>query len=150
MSHLRPGGRSKGRLSLSDLSSFRGPPQIIDELKKRFKTVFDYKDPGISIPPGSRWLGTIFESLRIADIGIPLLSNSYQESGNCVHEGQFMVASQDAGNEKPKVIPIRLYPGDRIPDWIRDIQSLRAWDFPATQALVDAVCGQTPKRAVSL
>src|SRR5208282_2817616 len=26
MSHLRPPGRSKGRLSLSDLSSFRGPP----------------------------------------------------------------------------------------------------------------------------
>src|SRR5580698_3114785 len=27
MSHLRPNGRSKGRLSLSYLSSFRGPPQ---------------------------------------------------------------------------------------------------------------------------
>ena len=27
MSHLRPSGRSKGRLSLSYLSSFRGPPQ---------------------------------------------------------------------------------------------------------------------------
>ena len=27
MSHLRPDGRSKGRLALSDLSSFRGPPQ---------------------------------------------------------------------------------------------------------------------------
>jgi len=27
MSHLRPTGRSKGRLSLSYLSNFRGPPQ---------------------------------------------------------------------------------------------------------------------------
>src|SRR5665213_3933910 len=29
MSHLRPAGRSKGRLSLSYLSSFRGPPQLL-------------------------------------------------------------------------------------------------------------------------
>src|SRR5271166_6597459 len=28
MSHLRPTGRSKGRLSLNNLSSFRGPPQF--------------------------------------------------------------------------------------------------------------------------
>jgi len=30
MSHLRPPGRSKGRLSLSHLSSFRGPPHTVD------------------------------------------------------------------------------------------------------------------------
>src|SRR6202163_2873792 len=28
-SHLRPSGRSQGRLSLSSLSSFRGPPQSV-------------------------------------------------------------------------------------------------------------------------
>jgi hypothetical protein len=40
MSHLRPIGRSKGRLSLSYLSSFRGPPQILKDLSdKHFPNV---------------------------------------------------------------------------------------------------------------
>src|SRR5271165_4677535 len=37
MSHLRPTGRSKGRLSLSTLSSFRRPPQTVISLGRRLE-----------------------------------------------------------------------------------------------------------------
>src|SRR5208282_5582774 len=40
MSHLRPTGRSRGRLSLSNLSSFRGPPQLIGR-GRRMISLFD-------------------------------------------------------------------------------------------------------------
>jgi hypothetical protein len=49
MSHLRPDGRSKGRLSLSYLSSFRGPPQDMPHWLPVDPSRF-HRDVGAALP----------------------------------------------------------------------------------------------------
>lgn len=94
--------------------------RVSAELKKHFQTVFDYRD-GKSIKPGQPWLKEIFDQLATSAVGIPLLSDNYLASGNCIHEAQEMVAHADSG--KMKLIPVRLS-GDKlnIPPWLKNIQ----------------------------
>ena len=107
---------------------------ISTELKKHFQTVFDYRD-GTSIRPGEPWMNEIFKQLSTSAIGVPLLSENYFNSGNCVHEAQEMVASYDS--QKMKVLPIKLY--EQVlnsPPWIQNIQYLRYSDYSAVQDIV--------------
>jgi hypothetical protein len=112
--------------------------EIIAALKRRFQEVFDYRDGDTAIPPGTRWLNTVFERLAVAPIGIPLLSPAYLESGNCRHEAEQMVALADTG--KMQVFPVKLEPGPlALPPWIEAIQYIRRWDHPDADALVSAI-----------
>ncbi len=107
---------------------------ISAELKKHFQTVFDYRD-GKSIRPGQPWIDEIFKQLSASSIGVPLLSEDYFASGNCVHEAQEMIANRDNG--KMKVVPIKLYKEAlNSPSWIQSIQYLR---FPDYRQVADVV-----------
>jgi len=107
---------------------------IINCLKNHYQTVFDYRD-GKSIAPGQPWLAEIFEKLAQSAIGINLLSTSYIESGNCMHEAQQMVAHLDSG--KMKLFPIKLY-SERfdLPEFFGMTQYLRVVDYSNIKDLV--------------
>jgi len=111
---------------------------FIAALKRRFQQVFDYRDKGDSIPPGSHWIETVFQRLSASPVGILLLSPDYFQSGNCMHEGQEMIALADA--KRMTVFPIKLRPGDLpLPSWMTAVQYLRFWDHPETENIVDLV-----------
>jgi len=110
---------------------------IINDLKKRYQTVFDYRD-GKSIKPGQPWLKEIFDKLSESAIGICLLSESYIKSGNCMHEAQQMVACLDSG--KMKLFPIKLYSESIVlPEFLKMTQYLRRVDYPSTNDLVGEI-----------
>lgn len=114
---------------------------ISAELKRHFQTVFDYRD-GQSIRPGEPWMDEIFKQLSSSAIGVPLLSENYFNSGNCVHEAQEMIASRDS--KKMKVIPIKLYKDAlNSPAWIQNIQYLRYTDYPGVQEVVKEIIRRT-------
>jgi hypothetical protein len=110
--------------------------QISAELKKRFQQVFDYRD-GKSITPGEPWIKKIFDQLSAAALGIPLLSNNYLDSGNCVHEAQDMVAQHDAG--KMIIIAVKLLEKVDFKDmtWMRNIQYIHLNRYPDISSMVD-------------
>lgn len=96
---------------------------IIEALKKKFKTVFDYKD-GESIRPGRPWLEEIFGTIARASGGVALLSPNYLASGNCLHEAREMVARRDEG--RLQLLPVRLTAGKLdLPEWLLDTQHAR-------------------------
>jgi hypothetical protein len=106
-------------------------------LKERFQTVFDYRD-GASIRPGQPWLEEIFTQLSASAVGIPLLSATYVESGNCLHEMREMVARRDG--KTMAVIPIKIDPDlAEVPSFVGDTQYLRRWDYGDPMAVVDAI-----------
>lgn len=107
------------------------------ELKKHFKTVFDYRD-GTSIRPGQPWINEIFKQLSSSAIGIPLLSEDYFVSGNCLHEAQEMIANRDSG--KMNIVPIKLYKDAlNLPPWMQNIQYLRFTDYAKTEDAVKEI-----------
>lgn len=110
---------------------------ISAELKKRFQRVFDYKD-GESITPGEPWINEIFDKLSGSKLGIPLVTASYLESGNCVHEAQEMIALRDSN--KISVIPLKLYEEKiETPSWMRSRQYMHYYDYPDVKSLVDKI-----------
>lgn len=113
--------------------------ELIAALNRRFQEVFDYRDGGgSSIPPGTRWMDTVFDRLAAAPIGIPLISEAYLASGNCRHEAEQMVAYNDAG--RMTIIPLKLEPGTlELPPWIGAIQYLRRWEHPNADSVVAAL-----------
>lgn len=114
---------------------------ISSELKKHFQTVFDYRD-GQSIRPGEPWMNEIFKQLSSSAIGIPLLSENYFNSGNCVHEAQEIIASHDS--HKMKVLAIKLYKDAlNLPPWMQNLQYLRYTDYPGVQEVVKAIIQYT-------
>jgi hypothetical protein len=116
---------------------------LIAALKRRFQQVFDYRDKGASIPPGSHWIETVFQRLSTSPVGIILLSPDYFESGNCVHEGQEMIALTDA--KRMTVFPIKLRPGDlALPPWMTVLQYLRYWEYSDAVKMVDVVVAGMP------
>lgn len=98
--------------------------QISAALKKRFEKVFDYKD-GESIRPGMPWLDDIFDRLSAAAVFVPLLSNAYFQSGNCLHEAEKAVQIRDgsAGTGRLRIIPVKL-DGEKLdlPPWFTSLQ----------------------------
>lgn len=107
------------------------------ELKKHFQTVFDYRD-GESIRPGQPWMNEIFKQLSSSAIGVPLLSENYIASGNCLHEAQEMIANYDSGNMK--VLPIKLYKDPLTPPpWLQSLQYLRYPDYAKTEDVVKEI-----------
>jgi hypothetical protein len=116
---------------------------LIAALKARIQQVFDYRDKAESIPPGTHWIETVFERLAAAPIGIALLSPDYFLSGNCVHEGQQMVALSDA--KRMTVFPIKLYAGNLASlSWLTAIQYLRYSEYASAAAAVDTIIAQLP------
>ena len=100
--------------------------QISTLLKRRFQEVFDYRD-GESITPGQPWLKEIFDQLAKSALGIPLLSENYLNSRNCLHEAEEMVARQDSG--KMIVIPVKLDSDPlELPTWMQNSQYLRIYE----------------------
>jgi hypothetical protein len=112
--------------------------EISASFKKYFQKVFDYRD-GESITPGQPWLQNIFEQLSASAIGISLFSDTYFESGNCVHEAQQMVAKSDSG--KMKLFPIKLYtdPLKEVPSFYESIQYLRRSEFTNTDEIAKKI-----------
>ena len=110
---------------------------ISSELKKRFQRVFDYRD-GASITPGEPWIKEIFDKLSGSKLGIPLVTSSYLESGNCAHEAQEMIALRDSN--KISVIPLKLYKEKiETPSWMRNRQYMHYYDYPDLKSLVDMI-----------
>lgn len=111
--------------------------RISSELKKRFQNVFDYRD-GESITPGQPWLQGIFDKLAGSAIGIPLLSESYLKSGNCMHEAQEMIAKRDSN--QMAVVPVKLHRSElELPTWMRNVQYLDAADHPDAAVTVEKI-----------
>ncbi len=107
-------------------------------LRKRFQTVFDYRDGGQSIEPGRSWMEEIFVKLDRSAVGILMLSQAYLKSGNCAHEARSVIAARDGG--KMLVVPIKLGREDMVsPPWLTDIQYLRAWEHSGPDAIVDQI-----------
>jgi hypothetical protein len=110
---------------------------VSNALKRRFQTVFDYRD-GASIVPGQPWLKEIFDQLAKSALGVPLLSKGYVQSGNCQHELQEMVAKQDMGSMA--IIPVKL--GDdalEVPLWLQSRQYLRYGEYADVEAVADKI-----------
>lgn len=109
--------------------------RLIALLKNRFQEVFDYRD-GKSITPGEPWLKEIFDKLSDASLGIPLVSENYLQSGNCMHEAQEMVAKRDAN--EIAMIPVKITERkiDR-PTWMRNRQYLHTYDYPDLETVVE-------------
>jgi hypothetical protein len=124
-------------LSYSGQDQDRVAP-IADALRRRFQSVFDYRDGGDSIEPGKPWMAEIFEKLERSGVGVLMLSQTYLQSGNCAHEARSLMAARDGG--KIRIIPVKL--GQEAldpPPWLTDIQYLRAWEHPSPEAIVDRI-----------
>lgn len=107
---------------------------ISQALKARFQEVFDYRD-GASITPGQPWIQEIFDKLARSALAIPLISQDYLDSRNCMHEAQEITAHQDSGHLV--VIPIKLKMDEvQSPSWMRNTQYLRLWEYPDTDTAV--------------
>jgi TIR domain-containing protein len=107
-------------------------------LRKRFQSVFDYRDGGQSIEPGQPWMEQIFTKLDRSAVGILMLSPGYLASGNCAHEARNLVAARDSS--KITLFPIKLGREDiDPPSWLGDVQYLRAWEYPNPDAIVDRI-----------
>lgn len=110
---------------------------IIAALNKAFKTVFDYRD-GASIVPGKPWLDEIFNTLSRSAVGVMLLSPSYLESGNCVHEAQELVARHDDG--KLALLPLRMSDDKlEVPAWLQRVQHARLQNLQGAAEVPDLV-----------
>jgi hypothetical protein len=108
---------------------------ISSELKKRFRTVFDYRD-GRSIATGKPWLDEVFQSLAASAIGIPLLSANYIASENCLHETREMISRADL--KQMTVLPVKLrQEAFDLPPWVNSTQYARYWEYPTAAALVE-------------
>jgi hypothetical protein len=106
---------------------------IAAELKTRFQQVFDYRD-GASITPGQPWLQEVFDRLALAGLGIPLLSEGYLASGNCLHEAREMVARADA--RQMVVVPVVVRREQVVlPSWLGSLQFLDAHERPAAETV---------------
>jgi TIR domain len=107
-------------------------------LRKRFQSVFDYRDGGQSIEPGQPWMEQIFTKLDRSAVGILMLSPAYLASGNCAHEARNLVAARDSS--KITLFPIKLGREDLDPPaWLGDVQYLRAWEYAGADAIVDRI-----------
>jgi hypothetical protein len=107
-------------------------------LRRRFQSVFDYRDGGESIAAGRPWLTEIFEKLDRSAVAVPILSASYLASGNCAHEARAIVAARDAG--KISLVPIKLSREELdLPPFLTDIQYIRLWEQSDPEAVVDRI-----------
>jgi hypothetical protein len=108
---------------------------ISAELRKKFQTVFDYRD-GRSLATGKPWLDEVFQGLAASAIGIPLLSANYVASENCLHEAREMVSRMDL--KKMSVLPVKLRQEELVlPAWANSFQYARYWEYPEVGALVE-------------
>ena len=111
---------------------------LAQALRRVFQNVFDYRDQGQSIVPGSRWIEEIFNKLAGSALAVPVLSPEYFGSDNCTHEAREIIALAD--NRKLKVVPVKLRDGPLdLPTWMRDIQYLRGWEYTSAGALAEKV-----------
>jgi hypothetical protein len=107
-------------------------------LGRVFQNVFDYRDAGQSIVPGSRWIEEIFNKLAGSALAVPVLSPEYFASDNCTHEAREIIARAD--NRQLKVVPVKLRDGPlELPNWMRDIQYLRGWEYTSAEALAEKI-----------
>jgi len=114
---------------------------LVASLRETFQRVFDYRD-GESIRAGQPWLEEIFTQLSASAIGIPLLSTSYVESGNCLHELREMVAQRDS--KKMEMVSVVLEEGVEIPAYVRDLQYLPRWKYDGAQEVIEAIVKALP------
>ena len=111
---------------------------LAQALRRVFQNVFDYRDAGQSIVPGSRWIEEIFNKLAGSALAVPVLSPEYFASDNCTHEAREIVARAD--NRQLKVVPVKLRDGPlELPSWMRDIQYLRGWEYTSAEALAEKI-----------
>jgi TIR domain len=113
---------------------------------KRFQEVFDYRD-GKSIRPGQPWLDEIFKSLSKSPVCVTLLSSTYVDSGNCMHELRDAVAQRDAKHTRLYPIKIRKDDVFATPAPLADIQYLHLGKYPNPDALVEAIIADLDKPA---
>jgi hypothetical protein len=107
------------------------------ELRKRFQTVFDYRQPG-AIRGGQPWLEEVFGQLAQSAVGIALLSESYLASGNCMHEAEELMARHDNG--KLRFLTIAVSDATlALPPWMGNLQYLRPRNFHDVAALGAAI-----------
>ena len=107
---------------------------VAQALRRVFQNVFDYRDQGQSIVPGSRWIDEIFNKLSGSALAVPLVSPDYFASDNCTHEAREIIALAD--NRKIRVVPVKLRDGPlELPTWMRDIQYLRGWEYASAEVL---------------
>ncbi len=111
---------------------------VAQALRRIFQNVFDYRDQGQSIVPGSRWIEEIFDKLSGSALAVPLVSPAYFASGNCTHEAREIVALAD--NRKIRLVPVKLHDGPlELPSWMGDIQYLRGWEYASAEALTQRI-----------
>ena len=118
--------------------------RISEALRKKFQSVFDYRD-GKSISTGASWLDEIFGSLASSSVGIPILSESYLKSGNCYHEAQELIARRD--QRKMFVFPLVVgNPKPRLPEWAKSTQYFALDDSFDPASIVSALVEILDKR----
>lgn len=111
---------------------------VVRALRQVFQNVFDYRDQGQSIVPGSRWIEEIFTKLSGSALAIPLVSPDYFASDNCTHEAREIIALADS--RKIRVVPVKLRDGPlELPAWMRDIQYLRGWEYASAEVLATMI-----------
>jgi hypothetical protein len=144
LGYFQEAARRKERVFISysgvDDASTKG---LREEFAKRFQEVFDYRD-GKSIRPGEPWIEEISASMSKSPICVPLLSSTYVNSGNCMHELDDAIALRDA--KQTRIFPIKLKADDsfNLPGVLASTQYLRLYDYETPEKLVDAIVRLLP------
>jgi hypothetical protein len=112
---------------------------IAAELRGRFQRVFDYRDGGASLPPGSSWMSEVYGRLRDSQIGLSLLSRSYVAKRTCTREAEQMMIRAD--QENMRVFPLNL-DGVEPPDFMATVQFRRFDSTSDVVGLVDDIVAQ--------
>lgn len=121
---------------------------IADELRRRFQSVFDYRDGARSIEPGKPWVETIFRKLDRSNVAIMMLSPTYVASGNCMHEAQNIVALHDGG--KLEIVSFKVTEGDlTLPPFLSSLQYASKRDYKTAREIVDRIVELVRARAAS-
>lgn len=110
--------------------------KLVALIRGHFPTVFDYRDRGESLPPGSQWREEIKKEILGAQFGVLLLSQAYKCSGYCDWEKNLLVdAHLDKGMP---LLPVLLEGRARdMPTGLESLQPERfhEGDTPETVAL---------------
>lgn len=98
--------------------------QLVSVLREHFPTVFDYRDGGESLPPGTNWREKIKSEILSAQFGILLLSQAYDNSGYCKWEGGLLVDGHHS--RQLPLFPVLLdVKSEKMPTGLENLQAAR-------------------------
>lgn len=115
--------------------------KFVAMMRGHFPTVFDYKDRGKSLPPGSPWRDEIKKSIVKAHFGVIFISKAYKDSGYCKWEKNLLV--DEYLSRGLTLFPVLLEGAARdMPTGLEDLQTERFHDGDITETVADRLINE--------